>query len=136
MFRSILTVLSGSVVAQLIAIAVLPALTRLYDAESFGRYQIYLSIMNVAIMFSAFRYEVAILGARSGRVLDNLLKFTFRLCILTGVAGVLVACVVDLWIPSGASPLRDIIFIVPGAMIVAGIYQMLTFLPIRERNYG
>ncbi|RWM95832.1 MAG: hypothetical protein EOR84_14805 [Mesorhizobium sp.] len=136
MFRSILTVLSGSVVAQLIAIAVLPALTRLYDSESFGRYQIYLSIMNVAIMFSAFRYEVAILGARSGRVLDNLLKFTFRLCILTGVAGVLVAGVVDLWIPSGASPLRDIIFIVPGAMIVAGIYQMLTFLPIRDRNYG
>ncbi|WP_027150987.1 oligosaccharide flippase family protein [Mesorhizobium sp. WSM2561] len=135
MFRSILTVLSGSVIAQLIAIAVLPALTRLYDAEAFGRYQIYLSVLNVAIMFSAFRYEVALLGARPGRVLENLLKVTFRLCIVTGMVAVLVVIVVDLWAPNVVPSLRAIIFILPGAMIVAGLYQMLSYVPIRERNY-
>lgn len=135
MFRSILTVLSGSVIAQLIAIAVLPALTRLYDAEAFGRYQIYLSVLNVAIMFSAFRYEVALLGARPGRVLENLLKVTFRLCIVTGIVAVLVVIVVDLWMPNVVPSLRAIIFILPGAMIVAGLYQMLSYVPIRERNY-
>lgn len=136
MLRSILTVLSGSVIAQLIAIAVLPALTRLYDAEAFGRYQIYLSVLNVAIMFAAFRYEVALLGARPGRVLQNLLKLTFRLCILTGVVAVLVAGIADLWMPNIVSPLRDIIFILPAAMIVAGLYQMFSYLPIRDRNYS
>lgn len=135
MFRSILTVLSGSVIAQLIAIAVLPALTRLYDAEAFGRYQIYLSVLNVAIIFAAFRYEVALLGARPGRVLENLLKLTFRLCILTGMVAVVAAGIADLWMPNLVSPLRDVIFILPGAMIVAGLYQMLSYLPIRERNY-
>ncbi|MER9228544.1 oligosaccharide flippase family protein [Mesorhizobium sp. M0664] len=137
MFRSILTVLSGSVIAQIIAVAVLPVLTRLYDAEAFGRYQIYISMLNVAVMFVAFRYEVAILGARTGRVLDNLLKLTFRLCLVTSLIAFPVAAAADFWMPSGlSSTLHGTIFFLPVAMVVAGIYQMLTYLPIRERNYG
>lgn len=136
MFQSIVTVLSGSVVAQIIAIAVLPILTRLYDAESFGRYQIYVSILNVAVMFVAFRYEVALLSARPGRAFKNLLKLTFRLCIWTSMVAFLVAGAVDLLIPGVLSSLRGIVFFLPVTMAVAGIYQMLTFLPIRDRNYG
>ncbi|MER8830451.1 lipopolysaccharide biosynthesis protein [Mesorhizobium sp. M0938] len=136
MFRSILTVLSGSVIAQIIAVAVLPILTRLYDAEAFGRYQIYVSILNIAVMFVAFRYEVALLSARPGRVYENLLKLTFRLCILTSMVALLVAGAVDWLIPDVLSSLRGIVFFLPVAMAVAGIYQMLTFLPIRDRNYG
>lgn len=136
MFRSILTVLSGSVIAQAIAVAALPALTRLYDAEAFGRYQIYISILNVAVMFVAFRYEVAILSARPGRVFENLLKLTFRLCILTSMTTLLLAGAANLLIPRALPALHGIIFFLPIAMAVAGIYQMLTFLPIRERNYG
>ncbi|WP_287203752.1 oligosaccharide flippase family protein [Mesorhizobium sp.] len=136
MFRSILTVLSGSVIAQIIAVAVLPALTRLYDAEAFGRYQIYVSILNVAVMFVAFRYEVALLGARPGRVFENLLKLTFRLCIVTSMIAFPVAGAASLWIPGELSSLHGVIFFLPVAMFVAGIYQMLSYLPIRDRNYG
>ncbi|RWO80526.1 MAG: lipopolysaccharide biosynthesis protein [Mesorhizobium sp.] len=136
MFRSILTVLSGSVIAQIIAVAVLPILTRLYDAEAFGRYQIYISILNVAVMFVAFRYEVALLGARPGRVFENLLKLTFRLCIWTSMVAFIVAGAVNFLVPGVLSSLHGIVFFLPVAMAVAGIYQMLTFLPIRDRNYG
>ncbi len=136
MFRNILTVLSGSVVAQLIAIAALPILTRLYDAQAFGRYQIYISILNVAVMFVAFRYEVALIGARPGRVFDNLLRLTFRLCIITSLMAIFVAEAVDFFVPAAVSSLRSIILFLPIAMAIAGIYQMLTFLPIRDRNYG
>lgn len=136
MLGSILTVLSGSVIAQIIAVAVLPILTRLYDAEAFGRYQIYASMLNVAVMFVAFRYEVALLGARPGRVFENLLKLTFRLCVLTSVVAFLVAGAADLLMPNPIPSLHNILFFLPLAMAVAGIYQMLTFLPIRDRNYG
>ncbi len=105
MFRNILTVLSGSVVAQLIAIAALPILTRLYDAQAFGRYQIYISILNVAVMFVAFRYEVALIGARPGRVFDNLLRLTFRLCIITSLMAIFVAEAVDFFVPAAVSSL-------------------------------
>ncbi|MER8520585.1 hypothetical protein NKI48_04600 [Mesorhizobium sp. M0644] len=130
-----MTVLSGSVIAQIIAVAVLPALTRLYDAEAFGRYQIYVSILNVAVIFVAFRYELAILSARPGPILENLLKLTFRLCVLTSIIALFVAGIVDLWMPGVASSLKGILFFLPAAMAIAGIYQMLSYLPIRERDY-
>ena len=135
MLHNVFTVLSGSVVAQLIAVAVLPVLTRLYDAEAFGKYQIYVSSLNVLMMIVAFRYEVAMLNAEPGREFDNLIKLILRLILATSFVCLIVIILIGESLASYRSELTYIAYLLGPAMLVGGLHQMLIYLPIRNRDY-
>lgn len=58
---NVLKLVSGSIIAQLIGIILIPIVTRLYLPEDFGVFQLFLSISSVIVVFSALSYEHAIL---------------------------------------------------------------------------
>ncbi len=58
--KNILTLVSGTAGAQLIALFVTPLLTRIYSPEEFGFFSIFISISLVLGAISCFRYEVTI----------------------------------------------------------------------------
>lgn len=135
MIRSIFTVLSGSLVAQIIALSALPFLTRLYDAEAFGKYQIYFSSLSILLMVVAFRYEVALLSARRSKHFENLLKVTLRICLVVSLVVALVMLTGREAIIRNYPELSGVLYVLPFAMLIGGIFQMLTYLPIRNRDY-
>lgn len=135
MIRSIATVLSGTLLAQLIGLAALPVLSRLYGPDAFGTYQVYMATLSVLLMFVSLRYEVAILSARGRNRLVRLMH-------LIGIVGavVLVLTVLVVWGFGGAiarsyPPLLPIIALLPAALFFGGTLQTATYLPIRFRDY-
>jgi O-antigen/teichoic acid export membrane protein len=136
MLKNIITVLSGSITGQLLALAALPILSRIYQAEAFGKLQFYLACLNVLLMVAAFRYEIALLSADDGKSYTNLLQVILRILIAVSIAtgvAVLIAWSLDFSFLSGA--LLVFVLLVP-ATFIGGIYQTLTYLPMRFKNYG
>jgi len=62
--KNILTLLSGSVLAQLIVVAISPILTRLYTPETFGASALFMSISSILIIIVTGRYEMAIVQTK------------------------------------------------------------------------
>ncbi len=59
--RHIATLMSGTALAQLISFALIPVITRLYQAEDFGLFGIYLAIVMVLTVIMNGGYELAIM---------------------------------------------------------------------------
>jgi O-antigen/teichoic acid export membrane protein len=130
--KNIVTVLSGTVIAQLVALAAMPLLSRLYSPEDFGHFQIFTSAINILLMVVSFRYEVAILSVAPGTSLKMLLGLVLRLCVLTSGATWLVVWLVGSHIEEQIQGFGVIGWLIAPGMLVAGIYHALSYLPIRN----
>ena len=58
--NNVLTLLAGTILAQIITVSVSPILTRLYTPEDFGVFALYTSIASILVIFGTCRYELAI----------------------------------------------------------------------------
>lgn len=135
MLRSVLTVLSGVALAQVIALAALPVLTRLYDPVAFGVYQVFASVLSVALVFASLRYEHGLLTARDGADYARLLALTLWLCVATAAVALAGVVAVAVLAPEAAEGLGAALWLLPPALLVAGALQALTYVPARLRDY-
>jgi len=60
-FKNIFTLMTGTAVAQLITIATIPVLSRLFTPSEFGTFAMFLSLSSVLTAISGGRYELAIM---------------------------------------------------------------------------
>jgi len=58
--KNVLTLMTGTTIAQAIPLLISPLLTRLYTPENFGLLAIYMSLLSVVTVFATGRYELAI----------------------------------------------------------------------------
>ena len=59
--RNVMTLLTGSVIAQFIPLLLTPILSRLFSPEEFGLFAFYISIITLFSAIATGRYELAIL---------------------------------------------------------------------------
>lgn len=131
MLKSVATVFAGTALAQLIALALLPVLARLYTPADFGVFQIYASVLRVLLMASAFRYEVGLLETREEGAFLSLLRATLSLSVVTSIAAGLAL----LWVGESLGLPAVLVWMFPLLLIVASFQQSATFVPIRDQNY-
>jgi len=77
LFNNILTVVSGTVIAQLIPILLQPILRRMYSPEDFGLFGVYTSIIGVVTVISTLRYSQTINIPKNDIVSTNLFALSF-----------------------------------------------------------
>jgi O-antigen/teichoic acid export membrane protein len=73
LLRSATVLVSGAIIAQMISILLQPLLRRLFTAEDFGIYSVYLSLVGIIIVASSLRYDDAIVLPKSDKESVNLL---------------------------------------------------------------
>ena len=59
--RNVLTLMTGTTIAQAIPIAISTILTRIYTPEDFGIFALYMSIASMIAVVATGRYELAIM---------------------------------------------------------------------------
>ncbi|MCQ9070323.1 MULTISPECIES: oligosaccharide flippase family protein [Vibrio] len=77
MIRKILTVLSGSVIAQLITLGVTPFLTRIYTPQQYGELASFLVVVNILGPIAALAYPLAISLARTKKIARSVLTLCY-----------------------------------------------------------
>ena len=99
--REAATLVSGNILAQLIALAAYFVLTRIYSPDDYGLFNIFYSYIEVLIILSTCKYELAVVVAYDDREAAAVSRFALRLNTLVSPGRLTRALV--LWL-TGALP--------------------------------
>lgn len=129
------TLLSGSVVAQGITFVAYLLLSRLYLPADFGLYNIFYSYIEVLIILSTCKYEMAIVKADSEAEAAALTRFSLRLNAAVS-AVILVATVVLSLLRVEAVPLPPLLLLlIPLMVFFCGTTRVYTFVFDRYSHF-
>ncbi len=128
----------GTMLAQFVAIAVSPILTRLYSPAEFGSYSVALAILSIIAVMSTLAYEEAIPLPDSDVGAANVLALCIAIAMITGGVVMLVLLLVGpaLLDLAGAPELAPIAFVLAFAVIGNGMLLAFLGWAIRMKAYG
>jgi O-antigen/teichoic acid export membrane protein len=135
--KSVMTLMTGTGLAQLLPIILSPIITRLYTPQEFGTFALYVSICAILAVFVTGKYELAIVVPKNGGEAINLVAVTF---FLSFVVSVFLLCVVLVWGKGlakllGHPEFSSWLYLVPFATFILGCYYALNFWTNRRSNY-
>lgn len=135
--RNVLTLMTGTTLAQAIPIAISPLLTRLYSPEEFGRFALYMAVASIASVLVTGRYELAILLPRQDKDALHITALATALSIAISALLFLVVLFFALPIAAllGDAALAPWLYWVPASTLLLGLYQSLNYWSNRKAQY-
>lgn len=136
--RHVLTLLTGTGLAQFIALAVSPLLARLYTPENFGVFALYLSAVALLAILATGRYELAIVLPED----DDDARHLFALALLASVAVTAATLLaVILWgdglaARAGHTELSRWLYLLPLSVGLTALANTLGCWANRQRQYS
>lgn len=134
--RAVAVLAGGTAAAQLIGIALMPVLTRLYAPEDFGVLAAFTATAAILAAAATLRYESAVPLPESEEVAARLVSLCLGLLAVTTVVVALAAVVVrPLLGDLGLAVLAPYWWAVPVGYFVVGLFNVATAWAIRRRSY-
>ncbi len=136
--RDVGKLVSGTMVAQVVAICLTPIITRIFNPEIYGVASVFTSIVSIIVVIACMRYELAILLPKD----DKDAGAVFLLCLIILVCVSLVCVPVMFlcgdWIAGllGNSAVAEYLFLVPVAVFIDGLYLALRYWNTRRKRFG
>ena len=135
--RNILTLLTGTTIAQAIPIAISPILTRIYTPEDFGIFAIFLAITLIIGSIANGRYELAIMIPKKDEDAINIFALGF---IITTSISLLLLVLVLIFQRYFIFLLKNEeigvwLYFVPISVFFFGIFNILNYFNNRKKNY-
>jgi len=137
LYKGVLVIGIGTVLAQMIGIITLPIITRIYSPTDMGILTIYTSILSIVAIAASFQYEFAEALPKKDEVAANL----FVLCLIILIATSIIFSFVifalgDVLIEMfNLDTLRQYIWLLIPGFFGAGLYSILNYWAIRQRDY-
>jgi O-antigen/teichoic acid export membrane protein len=135
--HNVLTLMTGTTIAQAIPIAISPILTRIYTPEDFGVFALFLAITGVFSVVASGRYELALMLPRKEEDAINI--FTLAMMIILLLTGVLFLVVflfhtylVDIL---NNEEIGYWLYFIPVAFFLIGFFNLLSYYNNRQKNY-
>ena len=127
--KNVLTLMTGSTIAQVLPIVFTPILTRLYSPEEFGVFAFYISLVTFLIVFSSGRYEQAIVLPKTDKQAINILSLSFViLFVVTFILSVTLFFFGDFVQVKIENPiLNNWIWFIPICVFVSSSYKIFTY---------
>lgn len=137
LLRNILTVVSGAAGAQIIAMAFMPIITRLYGPENYGVLGVFLGLVAMSVPVAALTYPIAIVLPRRDEDGRNLVKLSIMIAV--GVAA-LVATLLGLFGRPfvelmGMEAITPFLMLIPLAMFCAAALETAQQWLIRKQRF-
>lgn len=135
--RNVLTLMTGTTIAQAIPIAISPILTRIYTPEDFGVFALYMSIASIVSVFATGRYEMAIMLPEDDDDVKSIVKLIMILVSAIAFFSVVIVfffnqILTDLF---DNKALSNWLYFLPVSIFCTGLYQVYNYLLIREKNF-
>jgi O-antigen/teichoic acid export membrane protein len=135
--KNVLTIFSGSVLAQAIPFFIEPFLTRLYKPAEFATLAIYISISTLFTIIATGRYELAIVLPKTDRLSINVFGLSVFITIAIGLLSGITALLGG---PSLAQSFKNpsvqpYLFFLPITVLATGFYQSLNNWSLRKKRF-
>ncbi len=135
--KNVLTLMTGTSIAQAIPIAISPILTRIYSPEDFGVLALYGSILGILVTFSNGGYESAIVQPKRKKEAVNILGLGFNISLIF----LAVVSLIILFFNERIIDLLDnkefgnVIYFIPISLFLMSFYKLLNYFNIKEKAY-
>lgn len=135
--RNVLTLLTGTTIAQAIPVALTPFLTRVYSPGEFGLYGVYMALISIGTMVATGKLEMAVMIARKQSEAAQLALLSF---IFSGLFSIFILCAIVIWDDQiarlTAQPeIGEWLYIVPLSIFLFSIYKVLLHWLNRNKLY-
>lgn len=135
--RNVLTLMTGTTIAQVIPIAISPILTRIYTPEDFGLSALFVAITMIFGSLATGRYELAIMLPKKNEDAINIFALGF---IITIALSLLLLILVVLFNDNFVKFLNNEeigfwLYFVPIAVFFTGLFNILYYFHNRIKNY-
>ncbi|WP_323593460.1 oligosaccharide flippase family protein [Aliarcobacter butzleri] len=135
--RNVLTLITGTTIAQAIPIAISPILTRIYTPEDFGLFALYMAIVSIITIIATGRYEMAIILPKEEEDVKSIVKLTMILLTTVTFITFLIVLFFNQAITNlfENSEISNWLYFLPISIFLVGLYQVYNYLLIREKNF-
>ncbi len=135
--KNVLTLMSGTVIAQAIPIAIAPILTRIYTPDDFGVFALFFAILSIFSVVMNLRYENAIMLPKNE---DEALSIFILGFLINTTISLILFVVVLLFNESITELLGDrriafYLYFIPLTLFFVGLFNLLTLFNNRQKNY-
>lgn len=137
-FRAhVVTLMTGTVIAQAISILISPFLTRVYSPADFGVFAAFTSLVSIVGILANGRFELAIMLPDNDDDAINILALSIFICFVISGATYLV---VRFFRPQlvgllGNSDISNWLYLAPLSVLLAGLYQSFSYWVSRSKQY-
>jgi len=137
-FSNVLKLVSGSVIAQILGILLIPVITRLYSPEDFGVFQLFLSISGILVIFSCLSYQLAIMLPKEDEDSANILALCCILITIISGISVGIFLIFSDWIGMilNTPEISQYLVYVPLVVFLDGLFIALTYWLSRKKQFG
>lgn len=135
-FRHVFVLSGASVLAQLINIASMPILSRLYSPEDFGVLSLFTSVVGMFATVSGFRYYLVLPLVRRERYVHAIVWLSVLLqAVCVAIIALLAAIFGGYAEGTPYSALLPYRYLIPAGVFFIGMYSMAVQWAIRERHF-
>lgn len=134
---NVLTLMTGTTIAQAIPIALSPILTRFYTPEDFGVLALYMAVCGIVSTVATARYELAIMLPAEEEGAINLVALSMAVAVAVSVLTLIVVIVFNGPIARllGNKEIGGWLYFIPVSILLTGIYQSLNYWANRKQHY-
>ena len=135
--RNVLTLMTGTTIAQAIPIAISPILTRIYTPEDFGVFALFIAITAILGTVANARYELAIMLPKKDEDAINIFALGFIItCFISLILLILVVIFNDYFTKLfGNDEISFWLYFVPITVFFSGLFNILNYFNNRKKNY-
>lgn len=135
--RNVLTLMTGTSVAQALPIAAAPILTRIFTPEDFGLFAFYFSIVTILAVLATARYELAIVLPKRR---DDAYQIVIMSWVISSTVSLLTLFMIWLFESQIVGLLNNPevanwLYWIPLSIFLTGVYQSLYYWFNREKGY-
>ena len=135
--RHVLTLITGTTIAQIITVGSSPILTRIYTPDDFGSYTLLFSIASIFATVAAGRYELAVMLPERDEDSINIVALSVAVASCTSLTLLLVLLFFNAPIAKliGATEVSNWLYLVPLQVVLTSTYQSLNYWSNRKKQY-
>ncbi len=135
-FKHVLTLMTGTTIAQAIPIIISPILARIYSPDDFGILALYLSIMLIISIFATGRYELALPLAKVTVEANNLLGIVFIISLTISLLMIIVLMIFsNIFLNYLSNNFLNLLYIMPLNIIFMGIFNGIQYWLNQQENF-
>ena len=136
--KAVITLLSGTALAQLITFALYPLISRLYSPTDFGVFGLITSVMGIIALIATTRYELAIILPQDDEEAGNVLSLSFIINLIISIISLVVIAVLYVFIDDLGKRFQDhqvLLFSIPMLVFFTSSSNILQNWLIRKKEY-
>lgn len=136
--RNAVVMITGTVIAQGIPLAISPILTRMFSPADFGVLALYMAAMSIASIIATGRYDLAVMLAKDEEDADALVILSFIIAVGLGIVTALIVAVYGVQIGRllNRPDLGVWLYSLPVGLTLTGVYNALAQWFNRHGDYG